>query len=140
MPVRIQFIPWFCGLPCAGMTVGLRKARLVAIDGGCPACRDEVALFRTEARPPLAFGKKTTTAGAIEAAAGILREARLPFVYGLSRSATATARRAAGLARALGGAIDVEGSESIHADLVALSTFGLPSATFGEIRNRADLL
>jgi formylmethanofuran dehydrogenase subunit B len=84
------------------------------------------------------LGKKTSTVKAIEAAVGILRGARSPFVYGLSRSATATARRAAEVARALGGAIDVEGSDSVHADLVALSTFGLPSATFGEIRDRAD--
>src|SRR2546426_12809974 len=45
-----------------------------------------------------------------------------------------------GTVAAVGGVIDVEGSEEVRADLFALQTFGLPTATFGEIRERADLL
>jgi formylmethanofuran dehydrogenase subunit B len=122
------------------MTLEVREDRPVPVDGGCPVCREEVALFREEDRPPRAAGKDVSADEAIDAAVRILGEARSPFVYGLSRSSSSTARRAVRLAESIGGAIDVEGSDRIQADLVALHTFGLPSATFGEIRDRADLL
>src|SRR5207247_3293249 len=99
----------------------------IVAEGGCPACRLEVALFHEEDRPPRVAGKDVSAERAIEAAVRILKEARSPFVYGLSLSSTATARRAIALAEAIGAALDVEGSEAIQADLVALSTLGLPS-------------
>src|SRR2546422_1911586 len=139
MPPRLRFIPWFCGLPCDEMTLEVREDGIVAAQGGCPDCRQEVALFHEEDRPPRVAGKEVSADRAIEAAVRMLKEARSPFVYGLSLSTTGTARRATSLAEAIGAAIDVEGSEAIRADLIALSTLGLPSATFGEIRDRADL-
>ncbi|PYT36384.1 MAG: hypothetical protein DMF52_07650 [Acidobacteria bacterium] len=139
MPSPLRFIPWFCGLPCEPMTLEVREEGPIVAEGGCPACRLEVALFHEEDRPPRVAGKDVSAERAIEAAVRILKEARAPFVYGLSLSSTATARRAIALAEAIGAALDVEGSEAIQADLVALSTLGLPSATFGEIRDRADL-
>src|SRR2546427_7511049 len=139
MPPRLRFIPWFCGLPCDEMTLEVREDGIVAAQGGCPDCRQEVALFHEEDRPPRVAGKEVSAERAIEAAVRMLKEARSPFVYGLSLSTTGTARRATSLAEAIGAAIDVEGSEAIRADLIALSTLGLPSATFGEIRDRADL-
>src|SRR2546428_4811120 len=139
MPPRLRFIPWFCGLPCDEMTLEVRDDGIVAAQGGCPDCRQEVALFHEEDRPPRVAGKEVSAERAIEAAVRMLKEARSPFVYGLSLSTTGTARRATSLAEAIGAAIDVEGSEAIRADLIALSTLGLPSATFGEIRDRADL-
>src|SRR5882762_5664590 len=140
MPARLRFIPWFCGLPCPPMTLEVREGGLATVDGGCPACREEIDLFRDDAPAARAFGKELPIDRAIEAAARVLREAGAPFVYGLSRSANATARRAALIAAALGGAVDVEGADAIGPDLLALSTQGLPSATFGEIRERADLV
>src|SRR5206468_257062 len=121
------------------MTIEIGKGGLGVVDGGCPACREEVALFGEGDLEPRGGGREISADGAIDAAARILSEARSPFVYGLSRSSSTTARRAVALAALIGAAIDVEGSEAIEADLAALSIFGLPSATFGEIRDRADL-
>src|SRR3989442_11708111 len=139
MRTPVRFHSFFCGMPCE-LTLDVPKSGTVAAVGGCPACRDELAAFREEARPPVVAGRRTTLAAAIDAAARILSEARAAFIYGLSRSATATAGRAAALAALVRGVIDVEGSEEVRADLFALQTFGLPTATFGEIRERADLL
>src|SRR2546425_420635 len=139
MPRPARFHSFFCGLPCE-LTLDVLKSGAVAAEGGCPACREEVAAFREEDHPPLVAGRRAAPAGAIDAAARILSDARAPFIYGLSRRATATALGAAALVAAIRGAIDVEGSEEVQADLTALQTFGLPGATFGEIRDRADLL
>ena len=139
MRTAARFHSFFCGMPCE-LTLDVPKSGTVAAVGGCPACRDEIAAFRKEDRPPVVAGRRTALAPAIDAAARILSEARAAFIYGLSRSATATAGRAAALAALVRGVIDVEGSEEIRADLFALQTFGLPTATFGEIRDRADLL
>jgi formylmethanofuran dehydrogenase subunit B len=140
MSSSLRFVPWFCGLPCAPMTIVPRRGGLAATEGGCPTCREEVSLYRQAEDRPRVVGREVSADRAIDAAASLLKGSRAPFVFGLSRSSSSTAMRAARLASAIGGAIDVEGSEEIQADLTALSTFGLPSATFGEIRDRADLL
>src|SRR6266704_2324409 len=116
MRIPAQFHSFFCGLPCE-LTLDIRKGGAAAAAGGCRACRDEIAAFREEARPPVVAGRKAAPAEAIDAAARILSEARAPFIYGLSRSATATAGRAAALAALLRGAIDIEGSEGVLGDL-----------------------
>jgi len=134
-----RFQSFFCGMPCApALHVGRTGA--LTVTGGCPACREEIAAFREEKRPPMVAGRGTTQRRALETAARILTKSRAPFVYGLSRSSTSTARKAAALAELIGAAVDVEGAEEVSADLSALQTFGLPGATFGEIRDRADLL
>jgi formylmethanofuran dehydrogenase subunit B len=140
MPRPVRFLPFFCGLPCTPMTLETRPDGLAVVEGGCPICRTEVTICREEDLPPLLAGKTASLADAIRAAGTILRDAGSPFVYGLSRSASETARRAAAVAAAARGSIDVEGSESVQPDLLALQTYGLPSATFGEIRDRSDLL
>ncbi|HKB08417.1 MAG TPA: hypothetical protein VKF61_09080 [Candidatus Polarisedimenticolia bacterium] len=140
MSASLRFVPWFCGLPCAPMTFEARGGRLAASEGGCPTCREEVALYREAKGRARATGRQVPAARAIEAAAGLLKRSRFPFVFGLSRSSSSTAVRAVRLASAFGAAIDVEGAERIQSDFATLSTFGLPSATFGEIRDRADLL
>ena len=132
--------PWFCGLPCGEMRLPAARGGAGRAEGGCPVCREEVGSFREEEAGPRRGGAPVSLEEAIAAAARILLTARAPFVYGLARSATETARRAAALAAALGGGIDVEAPPGARAERIALQTFGLPGATFGEIRNRADLV
>src|SRR5206468_634922 len=80
-PSPLRFIPWFCGLPCEPMTLEVREEGPIVAEGGCPACRLEVALFHEEDRPPRVAGKDVSAERAIEAAVRILKEARAPFVY-----------------------------------------------------------
>jgi len=123
------------------MTIESGKRGTLLAKGGCPVCREAVAgTAGGSSDAPQVGGKEVPHDRAIEAAARILLEARAPVVYGLSRSADAAARRACELAAVLGGALDVEGSDELQPDLTCLQQLGLPSSTFGEIRNRADLL
>jgi formylmethanofuran dehydrogenase subunit B len=140
MPTVARVRPNSCGLPCAPITLESMDDGSTRVTGGCPDCRREAsAAHAAGLSSPLVAGGGAPEE-TIDTAAAILAKARAPFIYGLGRSATVVARRAADLAAILGGALDVEGAEAAAPDLLALQTFGLPSATFGEIRNRADLL
>ncbi len=131
---------FFCGLPCAPLTLAIDAGAVVRAEGGCPVCRDEVVAASRAAGAPRQGGRETTFDEATSAASRLLREARAPFLYGLARSTNGTARLAARIAATLGAGLDLEGGDTLQANLTALQMFGLPSATFGEIRNRADLL
>jgi formylmethanofuran dehydrogenase subunit B len=137
-PIRLR--PWYCGLPCSELRIEAGPDGSWRADGGCPACRDEVLALREDGSGPRVRGREASVEQALAAAAAVLAEARSPFVYGLSRSATSTARRACALAASLGGSLDVEAPPGAAADREALQAYGIPGATFGEIRNHADLL
>ncbi len=122
------------------MTLETLEDGSFGVEGGCDICRDEVVACRKGRDAPRLGRREVALPEAIGAAGGALLNARAPFVYGLRLSSVETARRAARLAAALGASLDIEGSETIQADLLALQTFGLPGATFGEVRNRADVL
>jgi len=87
-------------------------------------------------RPPFALveGREVSLEEAAGAAAAILREARTPLVYGLGQTSCEAQRRAVALAEAIGGVIDV----GAHAE--AYASIGSSTATFGEIRDRAELV
>jgi formylmethanofuran dehydrogenase subunit B len=87
-------------------------------------------------RPPLASvdGVAVSLDEAVAAAAAILREARAPLVYGLGRTSIEAQRRAVALAEALGAVVDPGASP------FAMQAIGSSTATFGEIRDRAELV
>ena len=71
---------------------------------------------------------------AVDAAAAILRQARMPLVYGLERTSCEAQRRAVALAEAFGAVIDSGAAP------FAYQAIGSSTATFGEIRDRAELV
>jgi formylmethanofuran dehydrogenase subunit B len=141
MPAR-QVRVSFCGLPCTDLTLDDAPDGSWRVGGGCASGREALAAAAAADLSAAArvAGRAATMEEAIDAAAGILARARSPFVYGLSHSSMESARQAARLARALRGAIDVEGSAALDAEHQAMAAHGLCAATFGEIRTRADLV
>ena len=87
-------------------------------------------------RPPVARvdGREVSLDEAADAAAAILREARAPLVYGLGGTSVEAQRRGVALAEAAGAVIDVGAATGAYAAI------GSSTATFGEIRDRADLV
>ena len=87
-------------------------------------------------RPPVARvdGREVSVDEAADTAAAILRDARAPLVYGLGRTSCEAQRRAVALAEAAGAVIDVGASAGAYAAI------GSSTATFGEIRDRAELV
>jgi formylmethanofuran dehydrogenase subunit B len=94
---------------------------------------------RTGDRPPVATveGRAVSLDEAVDAAAEILRQARAPLVYGLSQTSCEAQRRAVALAEAIGAVIDPAAGGTAGA---AYQAIGSSTATFGEIRDRAELV
>jgi formylmethanofuran dehydrogenase subunit B len=94
---------------------------------------------RTGDRPPIATveGRAASLDEAVDAAAAILGQARAPLVYGLGQTSCEAQRRAVGLAEALGAVVDPAGGGSVG---LAYQAIGSSTATFGEIRDRAELV
>ena len=94
---------------------------------------------RTGDRPPVATvdGSTVRLDEAADAAAAILSQARAPLVYGLGQTSCEAQRRAVALAEAIGAVVDPAGGGTAAA---AYQAIGSSTATFGEIRDRAELV
>jgi formylmethanofuran dehydrogenase subunit B len=94
---------------------------------------------RTGDRPPVATvdGSTVSLDEAADAAAAILSQARAPLVYGLGQTSCEAQRRAVALAEAIGAVVDPAGGGTAGA---AYQAIGSSTATFGEIRDRAELV
>jgi formylmethanofuran dehydrogenase subunit B len=117
---------------CAGCGCLCDDIELTA-DGPVRTCSLGDAWFAIDDRPPVARvdDREVSLEEAADAAAAILREARAPLVYGLAGTSCEAQRRAVALAEAAGAVIDVGASAN---------AFGWSTATFGEIRDRAELV
>jgi formylmethanofuran dehydrogenase subunit B len=85
-------------------------------------------------------GQPAAFEAALERAAGILRTARSPLIYGLSRSNTEGQQAAIALADRLGAIIDTTASLGHAPAILALQEAGESTCSLGEVRNRADLV
>jgi formylmethanofuran dehydrogenase subunit B len=118
---------------CAGCGCLCDDIELTA-DGLVRTCPLGDAWFAIGDRPPVARvdGREVSVGEAADAAAAILREARAPLVHGLAGTSCEAQRRAVALAEAAGAVIDVGATAS--------PAIGWSTATFGEIRDRAELV
>jgi len=97
------------------------------------------AWFAERAAGPVATvdGREASVDEAAGAAAAILRDARAPLVYGLGRTSNEAQRQAVALADAAGAIVDP--ARAGEAGL-AFQAIGSSTATFGEIRDRSQLV
>jgi formylmethanofuran dehydrogenase subunit B len=93
----------------------------------------------THDRPPVATveGRVASLDEAVAAAVAILTQARAPLVYGLGRTSCEAQRRAVALADAIGAVVAPADGGTAGA---AYQAIGSSTATFGEIRDRAELV
>ncbi|MEZ0294774.1 MAG: formylmethanofuran dehydrogenase subunit B [Solirubrobacteraceae bacterium] len=118
------------------MTVA--DGRLAAVTRTC-ALGDTWFAERSGDRPPAARldGRAVDLDEAADAAAAILSRARAPLVYGLGQTSCEAQRRAVALADAIGAVVDPAGGSATGE---AYQAIGSSTATFGEIRDRAELV
>ena len=126
-----------CGCGCDDIEVAVGAQALEGLTGTC-RLGDAWFAERTAAAPPPARidGREVAVAEAVEVAAAILREARLPLVCGLHQTDCESQRAAVALAEAIGAVID----PGDGATGSAAQAFGLSTATFGDVRDRAELV
>jgi formylmethanofuran dehydrogenase subunit B len=121
-----------CGCACDDIEIAPGEGGLIRT---CPL-GDAWFAKRSGDRPPVARvdGRTVDLDEAVDAAAAILSRARAPLVYGLGQTSCEAQRRAVALAEAIGAVVDPAGGGS------AYPTIGSSTATFGEIRDRAELV
>lgn len=128
----------FCAMACDDLTVAHdRTGQLRVTANGCARAR---TLFALPALPAHCFvkGRAVPLDEALDAAAALLRAATSPAVGGLAAD-TDGVSAALALAERLGAVVDHAASDSLFHGLRAFQVSGAMTATFGELRNRADL-
>lgn len=128
----------FCPLLCDDLVVEPSGERLELRAGGCPEARDRFAGLPAEASPTV-DGRPVPLETALDRAAELLADARLPLISGLGCDVDGM-RAVLRLAERLGGIVDHGASDGAFANLLAVQRRGWVTATLAEVRNRADLL
>ena len=130
-----------CGCVCDDLTITTDGQRILRAERACHLS-EPWFLAQNTRHPPAASIDDQPAAldAAIERAADLLRRARNPLIYGLSRSTTEGQRAAAELAERLGATIDTTAATGHAPSLMALQEVGESTCSLGEIRNRADLV
>src|SRR5918992_5937752 len=90
--------------------------------------------------PARVDGREVDVSDAVAAAAALLGEARLPLVCGLGQTDCESQRAAVALAERIGAVIDPAGPGDDGSFGGLPRPSGLPPATFGELRDRAELV
>jgi formylmethanofuran dehydrogenase subunit B len=127
-----------CGCACDDIEVTVAEGRLSELRGTC-ALGDMWFAERGGDRPPVARvdGRTVSLDEAVDAAVAILRQARAPLVYGLGQTSCEAQRRAVALAEAIRAVVDPASGGAAEE---AYQAIGSSTATFGEIRDRAELV
>jgi formylmethanofuran dehydrogenase subunit B len=130
-----------CGCVCDDLRVTVSGDRIVRAERAC-ALAEPWLLGQTGESPPVAEmeGQPVPREAAIARASHILRQARYPLIYGLSRSSTEGQSAAVALVESLGGTIDTTASLCHAPSVMAQQQVGKVTGTLGEVRNRADLV
>jgi formylmethanofuran dehydrogenase subunit B len=142
LPVTRRATCPFCGLLCDDLTVEADGAALTPRDGACERSRAAFATLgraAAAAAAPRVRGQSASPESALDAAAALLARARRPFIGGLGTD-VAGMRATLALARRLGAIVDHGGAAAKYRNLHVLQEAGWITATFAEVKNRADLV
>src|SRR5262249_3955285 len=130
-----------CGCVCDDLEITVDGGHIVRAVGACRLAEPRY-LGAGQRRPRLARveGQEGDLDTAPAHAAAVLRVARSPLIYGLSRSNTDGQRAALDLAELLGATVDTTAARGHAPSIVALQEAGESTCTLGEVSNRADLV
>jgi formylmethanofuran dehydrogenase subunit B len=130
-----------CGCGCDDIEVAVAGGALERVTHTCAIGDAWFAERAVDALPVARVdGREVDFAEAVETSAAILGEAELPLVCGLGQTDCESQRAAVALAEAIGAVIDPAGPIHDGAVGAASQAIGLSTATFGELRDRAELV
>jgi formylmethanofuran dehydrogenase subunit B len=130
-----------CGCGCDDIEVAVAAGALERVTRTCAIGDQWFAERAVDAAASARIdGNEVDFAEAVEASAAILGAARLPLVCGLGQTDCESQRAAVALAEAIGAVIDPAGALVDGAGGAASQAVGLSTATFGELRDRAELV
>ena len=130
-----------CGCVCDDLRITVTDERVVSAEGACHLA-EPWYLGQGDRQPPVSEieGQSVLFTSALARAAEILRTARAPLIYGLSRSNTEGQQAALALADRLGAIVDTTASLGHAPAILALQEAGESTCWLGEVKNRADLV
>ncbi len=128
-----------CALLCDDLRLTIEGERLTNVESGCAHGRAWFAKANIAPNTPIRVGGQAADLNAaIARAAEILTEAHAPAIWGLAQATIETQRVAIALADHTGALVSIEGQDT--SSLRAFQRVGEISASFGEVRDRADLI
>ncbi len=130
-----------CGCVCDDLSITVENGRITRAEKAC-ALAEPWFLGQNAVKPPIAEidGQEAPLDAAIQRAVELLKAAKSPLIYGLSRSTTEGQRAATTLADKLGATIDTTASTGHAPSIIALQQVGESTCTLGEVKNRPDLV
>ena len=128
----------FCGNVCDDILIQVENGEFTTKN----TCKLGYHKFMKHPRieSPMVEGKEVSYDEAIERAAEILVNSRKPLLYGWASTVNEAIKTGVALAEKLGGVYDNTSSVCHAPTTLAVQEAGIPGATLGQIKNRADLL
>jgi formylmethanofuran dehydrogenase subunit B len=136
-----------CGCLCDDLEVTVKNNEIIKMKNGCAVCEAKMVHgYKSEERILNPMVRKdgklvpVTMDEAIKKAAQILTDAKYPLLFGWSSTVGEAQRVGVELAEELGSALDNCCSVCHGPSVMATQEIGIPAATLGQIRHRADLI
>ncbi len=131
-----------CGCVCDDLSISVSQNRVVKFEPDCPVADPWFESLRTAlpSSPADINGRDVDLEEALDEAARLIRNARAPLFFGLSRSSTDGQRAVCELADRIGATIDTTASIGHGPSIVAFQNAGESTSTLGEVRHRSDVV
>lgn len=141
MKIVENVICTMCSILCDDLIIETEDNKILNIKNACPLGASKFKSFNEKRiKAPRIKNKIVSLDEAIEKAAEILVNSRYPLFYGWSNTTNEAIRIGTFLAEALGGLFDSTSSVCHGPTVIGMQDKGLPTATLGQIKNRADLV
>lgn len=135
-----------CGCLCDDIEVTVENNEVVKIKKGCAVCEAKFLGYKTEHRlrtPLMRKDNKLVPVSmdeAVHAAAEVLANAKYPILYGWSSTSSEAQRVGVELTEEIGGIMDNTAVVCHGPSILGVQEVGIPTATLGQVRHRADLV
>lgn len=131
-----------CGCLCDDVILQMHDGKAVATKKACTKGSEWFLAATTPVEEPICAiqGKPASLEEGLEAAAAILRAAKRPLIDGLSHTTVEAQQHAVTIAQAAKGVVVGTASAFQNRHSKGARAVGAVSATWGELRNRADIV
>lgn len=131
-----------CGCVCDDLSLNVAQNRIVQFRPDCSVADPWFETLRTSlpSSPADINGRAADLEEALDEATRLIRNARAPLFFGLSRSSTDGQRAVCELADRIGATIDTTASIGHGPSIMAFQNAGESTSTLGEVRHRSDLV
>jgi formylmethanofuran dehydrogenase subunit B len=135
-----------CGCLCDDIELTIADNKVVQVKNGCSLCESKFLNYISEHRIKTPLIRKddklvpVSYEEAITKSAEILAKANYPIIYGWSSTDCEAQRVGVELAEEVGAVLDNTAVVCHGPSILSVQEVGIPTATLGQIRHRADLI